>query len=137
MNSFIGKFPLLGFKSEANVITLDTSHIIRRGTRKEIQEISRRIDLSNHKSFKYILVYSYSSNEALFYPEEIINHFKILNVFFKIFKTGSIGIPYCNHYIKNEEHNKHSSVGFISDPRLQYYEEDPYTISRQETFCKQ
>lgn len=134
MNCFLGKFPLLGFKSEANLITLDTSHIIRRGTKKEIEEISKRIDLSNHKSFEYILLYSYSSDDAHNYPEEIINHFMILNVFFKIFKSGSIGIPYCNRYVKNEEENTYSSIGFVSDPRVNYIEEESYIISRQETF---
>ena len=134
VNCFLGKFPLLGFKSEVNLITLDASHIIKRGTKKEIEVISNRINVSNHKSFEYILFYSYSSIEAISYPEEIINHFKILNVFFKIFKSGSIGIPYCQHYVKKEEENTYSSIGFISDPRVNYFEEESYTISKQETF---
>lgn len=134
LNNYLGKFPLLGFKSEVNLITLDSSHLIRKGTKKEIEAISKRIDYSNHKSFDYILIFSYSSTVDPSYHEEIINHFKILNVFFQIFKSGSIGIPYCNRYVKNEEENTYSSIGFVSDPRVNYFEEKSYTISRQETF---
>lgn len=134
VHCYLGKFPLLGFKSEANVITLDSSHIIRRCTKKEIESISNRITYSNHKTFEYILVFSYSSSVDISYPEEIINHFKILNVFFQIFKSGSIGIPYCNRYVKNEEENTYSSVGFVTDPKVNYYEEKTYTLSKQETF---
>jgi Apea-like HEPN len=134
LNNYLGKFPLLGFKSEVNLIALDSSHIIRKGTKKELEAISKRIDYSNHKAFEYLLVFSFSTKEDPTYPEEIINHFKILSVFFQIFKSGSIGIPYCNRYVKKEEENTYSSIGFVSDPRVNYYDEKPYTISRQEIF---
>jgi hypothetical protein len=134
VNHFLGKYPLLGFISDVNQIKLDSSHRIKKGTKKELETISKRITYSNHKSFEYILVFSYSTNNDPTYPEEIINHFKILNVFFQIFKSGSIGIPYCNRYVRKEEENTYSSIGFVSDPRVNYYDEKPYTISRHEIF---
>lgn len=132
-NFYLGKFPLLGFKSEVNIITLDKSHIIRKCTKKEIQDLSNRIKISNHKSFEYILYYSYSSKEDSMYSEEIFGHFQILNVFFKILKQGSIGIPYCNRYIKDKD-GSFQSIGFASDPHLYYFEEEPYNISVTETY---
>ena len=132
-NQFIGKFPLLGFESDSKVIRLDASHIIKKCAKRELENTSKRIEISNHKSFEFILFYSYNSKTDVTYPEEIINHFKILYVFFKLFKSGSIGIPYCHHYVKNLKDDTLSSIGFISDTILNYYDEFPYAISKQET----
>lgn len=133
VNSYLGKFPLLGFKSEAKIIKLDAHHIIRRGTKKELEVTSKRIEISNHKSFEYFLYYSFDSEADDFYPEEIIDQLLILNVFFKIFKKASIGIPYCHRFSKNNEESNLRSRGFVSDPKL-YYSEGEYYIKRKEIF---
>jgi hypothetical protein len=130
LTSYLGKFPLLGFKSECDIITLDQSHIIKRGTKKELQVTSQRIETSNHKLFDYFLNYSFDSERDDNYPEEIIDHLMLLNIFFKIFKKDSIGIPYCHRFYKHEE-NEFISIGFITDPRVNYSEGE-YFISRKE-----
>ena len=129
--NLIGKFPLIGFESDLKEIRLDEAHLIRKATEDEYESISRRIEIQNHKSFRYLLIYSYNSKTAITYPSEILNHLEILNIFFRVYKSCPIGIVYCNHYLIDENSDE-KSIGFISDPRLYFSSEKTFKLDQTE-----
>lgn len=128
---YYGKFPMLGFYTKNNIITLDSNNKIKKVSQKDHKAISERIEVSNYKEFEYLFHYDYSSTDNVYYPEEIINKFQYLNCFFKIFKPESIGLPFCQHYIVEKE-NKLTGIGFLSEPRVSFYEETPYILEKFE-----
>ena len=103
---YLGKFLLLGFYSHSKIISLDAHHIIKKATNSELENFNRWIKFDNHKSYKYLLHYHYKSKQTTTFPVEIDNQFNWLNVFFKIFQSGSISVPYCNHFVKDIRRDK-------------------------------